>query len=289
MRRVPTSVPTRLRVAAIHFLNPAPLLYSFDHEPAATALRDRYALHSTSPAQCAAQLGSGEADLGLVPIGALPHLPHLVAVPGCTIASLSQVRSIQVVVKPGFTLGSIRTLAADAASRSSAAYTDILLRAFYDNAPCMTQAPAELPAMLADNDAALLIGDPALLALERRDVYPDHTWHDLATLWRQHTGLPWVAAVWAVDPGALARTETTPTQLIEDLTNSRDAGLTHMDTLVADWRDRIAIPPATIRSYLTENIHYDLDPECLRAIARFYDLGEQTGVLPRYDLPLLRT
>ncbi len=284
---MPTQFPTRLRIAAISFLNPAPLLYDFEHEPQATKLRDRYSLHYTTPAQCAEQLSNGDADLGLVPIGALPHLPHLTTVPGCVIASPRQVRSIQVVVKPGMALHQIRTVAADSASRSSVAYLQIILRAFYANDPVFTKSPAALAPMLQSSDAALLIGDPALLALQDLDAYPGHTWYDLATLWNQHTGLPWVAAVWAVNPTAL--TETSPTKLIEDLTNSRDDGLTHIDTLVKDWQPRIAVPPDTIRTYLTKNIHYDLDSDCLRAIAEFYRLAAETAVLPRYNLPLLAT
>ena len=62
--------------------------------------------------------------------------------------------------------------------------------------------------MLQQADAALLIGDPALLALESRDQI-EHAvgpcqWIDLAHEWHTRTGLPWVAAVWAVRPEALA-------------------------------------------------------------------------------------
>ncbi len=294
---MPGPTLNRLRVAAIDFLNPAPLLYSFEHEPAAAELRERYEMHYTSPAECAEQLRGGGADLGLIPIGALPFAPDLEAVPGCTIASLRAVRSIQLVVRPGLGLREVRTVFADRASRSSVAYTRMLFRAFYGNDPAYTQAPAALAAMLQQADAGLLIGDPALLALEARDhpstpveaSFRDHTWYDVATLWRGHTGLPWVAAVWAVRPQALAPAGVTPTHLIETLTNSRDAGLTRMQTLVEDWSPRIAIPAETIRTYLTENIHYDLDPACLRAIERFYTLAAETGVLPPYQLRLLQT
>ncbi len=286
---MPTSSPLPLRVAAINFLNPAPLLYDFEHAPAAAVLRERYDVRFTSPAQCAAQLRSGEADLGLIPIGALPFAPDLVAVPGCTIASLREVRSIQLVVRPGLRLEDVRTIAADTASRSSVAYVQILFRAFLHADPALTQAAVDVDAMLREADAALLIGDPALLALEARDAEDGRTWHDVAALWHQCTGLPWVAAVWAVHPGALATARVTPTRLIEDLVNSRDAGLTHVETLVAEWTPRIAVPPATIRTYLTTNIHYDLDPDCLRAIEHFYALAAETGVLPAYRLPLLQT
>lgn len=280
----------RLRIAAIQFLNPAPLLYNFEHEPTRTPLLTRYGMQYTLPALCAEQLRTGEADLGLIPIGALPHLPQLAIVPGCAIASLHRVRSIQLVVKPGLSLADIRTVAGDSASRSSVAYVEILLRAFFGTDPVFASAPAHLPQMLADHDAALLIGDPALLALHDRDTtgaFADHTWHDVASLWNHHTGLPWVAAVWAVEPAALPRSGVSAAQLTRDLNESRDAGVACVDRLVTEWQHRVPLSASTIHAYLTQNIHYRLDAACLASIERFYQLGAQTGVLPAYRLNLL--
>ena len=283
--------PARLRVAAIDFLNPAPLLYHFEHSPDRERLLDRYDVRYTSPAQCAEQLRTGVADLGLVPVGAMPFLPGVAAVPGCTIAALQRVRSIQLVLRPGVTLSTIGSIAADAASRSSVAYVQVLLRTFQRISPGIVTARADLPAMLAAHDAALLIGDPALLALEARErtgAFSDCSWVDVAAWWRDCTGLPWVAAVWAVRTEALPTAAVTATALSADLLASRDAGLAHVDDLVYEWQGRIALPPDTIRSYLTENIYYVLDKSCLRAIQRFYELAADSGVLPPYTLPLLR-
>ena len=275
-----------MRVAAISFLNPAPLLYNFEHEPAASELRARYQVNYTLPSACAAQLHAGTADLGLIPIAALT--PQLAIVPGCTIASLNQVRSILLLIKnPGnlsrdAALQAVRTIAADAASRSSQAYTHILFEHFHHTRPTFVEHPADPLPMLAAHDAALLIGDPALLAREHRAAidaaHPNLLWLDLAELWRELTGLPWVAAVWAVRPEALAQLPAA--QLIDDLTRSRDAGLSNIDTLVAEWTPRIDIPAATIRTYLTQNIHYTLDEDCLRSITLFRQLAATSGTLP---------
>ena len=293
-----------LRVAAISFLNPAPLLFDFEHEPTASALRTRYELHYTTPAHCARELHSGAADLGLIPIAELT--PELAVVPGCTIASLREVRSILLLVKNpanlpvGEALSHVTTIATDSASRSSTAYAHILFEHFYNAHPTFTEHRADAVSMLSTADAALLIGDPALLARQNRsqieaeiasqldtDFAPGSLlWLDLATLWRQHTGLPWVAAVWAVRPAALRLNGITPAQLFADLTASRNAGLTHIDTLVREWTPRIALPAEVIRTYLTQNIHYTLDPDCLRAIEHFRALATQLGVLPL--LPQLR-
>ena len=290
MPATPIPADDRLRVAAISFLNPAPLLWNFEHEPAAMELRTRYSVQYTLPSLCAAQLASGEADMGLIPIAALATLPQVVAVPGCTIASLHAVRSIQLVLRPGATREGLNTVAADAASRSSAAYVKVLLQHFHGNQPRFHEQPADLQTMLQTADAALLIGDPALLALQRRDTRSEHadcTWIDVAAWWRQHTGLPWVAAVWAVRPQALDRCSITPHQLQADLIASRDAGLQHVEDLVAEWQPRLALPVSVIREYLTRNIHYTLDQPCLAAIACFYQLAEECGVLSAYHLHTL--
>ncbi len=292
-----------LRVAAISFLNPAPLLFNFEHDPTASALRSRYELHYTTPAHCARELHSGAADLGLIPIAELT--PELAIVPGCTIASLREVRSILLLVKNpanlpvAEALSHVATIATDSASRSSTAYAHILFEHFYNARPTFTEHRADAVSMLSTSDAALLIGDPALLARQNRsqieaqiatefdtDFGPGSLlWLDLAALWRQHTGLPWVAAVWAVRPAALRLNGITPAQLTADLIASRDAGLTHIDTLVREWTPRIPIPADVIRTYLTSNIHYTLDPDCLRAIEHFGSLATQLGVLP--SLPQL--
>lgn len=282
-----------LRVASIAFLNPAPLLYDFEHSPTADELLTRYALHYTSPAECAAELHAGRADLGLIPIASLT--PELAIVPGCTIASLDEVRSILLLVKnPGQldeteALKQVRTLAADAASRSSQAYAHILFRHFLGISPTVHEAVADPLSMLANADAALLIGDPALIAREHRAEIDAASgtpllWLDLAALWRQHTGLPWVAAVWAVRPEALI--SVTPQQLTRDLNASRESGLAHIDELVREWTPRLALPAETIRTYLTRNIHYSLDPACVESIQLFRTLAAKIGLLP--PLPTLR-
>ena len=288
-----------LRVSTIAFLNPAPLLYNFEHESEATRLRAHYDVHYTSPSLCADELNSGTADLGLIPIAALT--PELSVVPGCTIASLDEVRSILLLVKNPLrlpvaeALAAVRTVATDSASRSSVAYSHILLEHFHNAHPSYIEHIADPLRMLAATDAALLIGDPALLAREHRPsieaaVDAPLLWIDVAKLWRVTTGLPWVAAVWAVRPSAISPSGLSSSQLISDLSASRDAGLANIEQLVTEWTPRLAIPPNTIRTYLTRNIHYTLDADCLRSIELFRSLAATIGALaPLPALSLLGT
>jgi len=272
-----------LRVAAINFLNPAPLMWDFEHPPLAAELAQRYLLHYTVPSRCAEELLAARADLGLIPIASLTS--DLAIVPGCTIASLDEVRSIQLIVKSPHTLATVKTISADTASRSSLAYAEILFRKFLNTHPAFLPAAADPIAMLQQADAAILIGDPALLALEFRDAIEEKIgpcrWFDLAHEWRIRTNLPWVAAVWAVRPESLDGPKNlTATQLTEDLEASRNHGLLNIENLVEQWTPRIAIPPATIRHYLSHNIHYVLNTDCVRAIELFRQYAAETGILP---------
>lgn len=272
----------KLRVAAIDFLNPAPLMWDFEHPPEQARLAERYAVSYTRPSACAADLLGGRADLGLIPVAALTA--ELVVVPGCTIASRGKVRSILLILKVPHTLETARTVAADTASLSSVAYARVLFRKFAGNDPVFVAAEADPVAMLREADAALVIGDPALLALEARAEIERGAgpcvWLDVAEVWGRWTGLPWVAAVWAARADAVGDLG----RVVDDLVGSRDHGLAHIEELVREWTPRIALPSATIREYLTRNIYYTLDAACVEAIAVFRRYAAEVGALPRVDV-----
>jgi chorismate dehydratase len=273
---------SRLRVAAIDFLNPAPLMWDFEHPPLDAILSQRYRIDRMSPSECAARLASGQADIGLVPIAALAATPALRILPGCTIASKDRVRSLLLVRRAGQPLAEIRSVAADTASRTTVAYTRILFHKWGNPAVPFLPLAADLDQMLDRADAAIIIGDPALLALEERSNRFERTgeeliYHDLAHEWRLLTGLPFVSAVWS-----LAGSSSLDERVAADLIRSRDHGLQNIDVLAAEWSRRLPIPESTIRSYLDGNIHYILDEECKEGMRSFFRMAAEYGVLPEY-------
>jgi chorismate dehydratase len=275
----------RLRVSAIHFLNPAPLMWSFEHEPERSRLAQRYLLSSDTPAECAAKLASSAADIGLVPVSALAFTPSLAVIPGCTIASRDHVRSILLVVRHPDGIDGVGRVALDSSSRTSATYTRILFSRFWQIQPGFVEHEPDLEAMLQVADAALLIGDPALLALEDRVARERRTgerllYLDLAHEWHEFTDTVWVSAFWAVRPDSIASSRIPASQIVQDFQRSRDAGLAHIDTLADEWSTRIAVPRGTIRTYLSDNIWYMLDEPCLAGLELFYRYGVECGALP---------
>ncbi len=261
-------------------------MWDFEHPPEMERLAERYQIHSSTPSQCAAELADGTADIGLIPIASYATTPGLDIIPGCTVASLDRVRSIILVVRHPDGIQAVRRVAADEGSRTSNAYAQILFRKFHHTDPEFIPHAPDLDAMLASCDAAVLIGDPALLALEDQASRFERTgeqleYLDLAHVWKQHTGLPWVSAVWAVCAGAIETAKLTAHQVVEDFVQSRDHGMAHIEDLVREWVPRIPVPATTIRTYLSTNIHYVLDEECLAGLELFFRYAAEYDVLPQ--------
>lgn len=260
-------------------------MWSFEHEPDRSRLAVRYELSSDTPAECAVKLASGVADIGLVPVSALAFTPSLSVIPGCAIASRDRVRSVILIVRHPDGIDGVRRVALDSASRTSATYTRILFARFWQIQPAFVEQEPDLEAMLQTADAALLIGDPALFALEDREARERRTgerltYIDLAHEWHERTGTVWVSAFWAVRPEALEHSQLSSDQITQDFQRSRDAGLAHIDDLADEWALRIAIPRETIRTYLSDNIWYHLDDLCLAGLDLFYRYGVECGALP---------
>src|SRR6185437_10624453 len=169
-----------LRISAISFLNTAPLMWDFEHAESAVQLGEFFDIGYTVPSRCAEELKTG-----------------LVIIPDIAIAAKNAVRSILLISK--VPLERIRNIATDDSSRTSAALVEIFLRKFVGVNPAFRRQKAVLGEMLKWHDAALLIGDPALLA--RTEGYYVY---DLAEQWRRWTGRPFVFAFWAVRKSSLA-------------------------------------------------------------------------------------
>jgi chorismate dehydratase len=285
-------------------------MWDFEHPPLAAALALRYQIDRMSPSECAARLSSRQADIGLVPIAALATTPGLQILPGCTIASKGRVRSLLLVRRASQPLTKLRSVAADTASRTTVTYARILFHKWGNPAVPFIPMSADLDAMLQRADAAILIGDPALLALEERAnrferTHEELVYHDLAEEWHSLTSLPFVSAVWATNsgvsvpspsvssplvpspsvPGPLVPSPSVPVslnQISTDFIQSRNHGLQNIDTLVAEWSAKLPIPEATIRTYLTTNIHYTLDEECLEGMRVFFRTAAGLAILPEY-------
>ena len=260
----------RLRISAISYLNTAPLMWDFEHGEAGRDFEVSYTL----PSACARALGVKEADIGIIPAAAYAVIPGLHVLPRVAIASRRPVRSILLVSK--VPIEKIRTIALDTSSMTSTALVRVLFEKWLGGGRTFAPMAPDIETMLRTHDAGLLIGDPAL-RIDRSRYFT----LDLAEEWIRHTGKPFVFAFWAVREDALR--EAAPTlDLSAVFQQSRDHGLepASLDLIVREWAPRLEMGESEVRTYLTHNIHYELDAECLQGLRLFYRYAAEIGALP---------
>ena len=113
--------------------------------------------------------------------------------------------------------------------------------------------------MLAGCDAALIIGDKALLMnggplrLGDREVAVEKI--DLGEAWTRETGLPFVYAFWAGRSGVLRAED------VEELQQARDRAVIEPETVAAEYFADAPEHWALGTRYLRDNIHYQLGPD----------------------------
>src|ERR1700691_600354 len=144
-----------LRISAISYLNTAPLMWDFEQGSAGREFDVSYTL----PSACARALEAETADIGIIPAAAYSQVPGLMALPGVAIASRRPVRSILLVSR--VPVEQICTVALDTSSMTSVALTKILFEKWLHGGRTFTSMAPNIDEMLAQHDAALVIGDPA--------------------------------------------------------------------------------------------------------------------------------
>ena len=268
------------KISIVKYLNAMPLAWGILEGPQ----KESFDPVLSTPAECAEQLGRGAVDIGLIPSIEFQRIKGSRIVPGPAVASMYFVRSVILVsVMP---LWKVKTVACDSGSRTSVTLAKIIFNDFYHTHPDFRPAEPQLGSMLAQSDAALLIGDNALKFSEQNDL-PDVENHkamvrlgseplevfDLAERWRFLTGLPFVFAFWAV------RDEFKDTGIVETLKASRDFGVANIPAIAEKYSESVQIKKEFIQAYLEKNVHYYMDQSCLDSLQLFYERAAKVGAI----------
>ncbi len=249
------------RIAASSYLNTAPLIWSFIHG----AQRDAVDLFTdAAPARCAEMLEHGEVDAALVPVIEYQRLADIAIVPDVCVGSRSAVRSVVLATKRN-NLKKVTHVALDDSSRTSVALVKIIFREFLGFEPEWQSSPPDLAAMLEHNDAALIIGDPAMkIPRDQFRVF------DLAALWHDYTGFGFVFAMWMVRASAADRVRAI------DFAAARDEGLAHLEDIAADQQN---LSLAEVKDYLTQNIAFRMDVDMTKGLDLYFQLARKLKLI----------
>ncbi|MBP7415625.1 MAG: menaquinone biosynthesis protein [Pyrinomonadaceae bacterium] len=250
------------RISASSYSNTAPLVWSFLYGSMRGSVE---LILDNAPARSAELLLQDRVDAALVPIIAYQIIDDVRLIPDVCVGAKQRVRSVCLVTN-GKDLSDVKSVALDVSSKTSVVLTKIIFREFLGFEPEWIDAEPDIDAMLATSDAALLIGDPALMIDESR--YKEF---DLAKLWHQHTGFGFVFAMW------MTRRETCTI----DLASARDEGLAHAEDIAANYATDIGLSRDEMKSYLTENISYSIDESMQHGMELYFELAAKHGLIAK--------
>jgi predicted solute-binding protein len=146
--------------------------------------------------------------------------------------------------------------------------TRIVLARRYGCEPEIRTLAPDLAGMLEDADAALIIGDPAL-RIDPSSV--PYRVLDLGQEWWEMTGLPMVFALWSGAQKFMTEENRAA------FSGSCRFGLDHIEEIVKAGTSERNIPADLIRTYLTNHIVFQLGPEDLRGLERFWEYSAEVG------------
>jgi chorismate dehydratase len=262
----------RVRLGAVGYLNARPLVFGLED-----ALD--FQLRFDVPSRCAELLHGGGIDVGLIPSieyhrpsGASGAHDEYQVVPGLSIASHGEVASVALFTTRA--MSDVRSIALDVSSRTSVALVRVLCSRHYGIGPRLASHGPDLPGMLVNCDAALLIGDKALFQPTLVEGVRSRVEKiDLGAVWTAMTGLPFVWAFWAGRRGTLTSSQ------ILSLQNARDAGVAAVDTIAREYFPGSPERQKIGADYLRDNIKYDFGPDERAAVELFYRYAAEAGVV----------
>jgi len=265
-----------VRLGAVEYLNARPLVFRLDRSP-------RFVLRFDWPSRCATLLHDNVIDVGLIPsieylrppASAIGPQAYRI-VPDLAVASRGPVASVAIYTTKA--MADVRSMALDTSSRTSVALTRVLSERVFGIQPRLRPSAPDLEAMLSDCDAALIIGDKALLMnggslrLGEREVAVEKI--DLGEVWTRETGLPFVYAFWVGRTGALRAAD------VAELQDARDRAALEPETVAAQYFAGSPEHRSLGTRYLRDNIHYRLGPDEKAGLELFYRYAAETGVVP---------
>lgn len=254
-----------IRLGVVSFLNARPLV---------DGLTQRDDVHITCdvPARLGERLLHGEFDAALVPIvDVLTAAQPLRIVSDACIGCDGETMTVRVFsqIPPH----RVERLFADTDSHTSVMLARVIWQELFGRT--VTIDPLARGADYGAMQTVLLIGDKVIDPRRGSFAYEI----DLGGAWRQHTGLPFVFAVWAMrDESQSADFSTRCTAITDLLETARDRGLARAAEIAREQGPALGWPVELAERYLCRRLMFELTPAAMRGANRFADACRALGL-----------
>jgi chorismate dehydratase len=236
----------KIRVSAVSYTNTKPFIYGLEHSGILNSIQ----LSLDNPAECAQKLIDDEADIGLVPVAALPGIGNYQIISDYCIGADGAVDSVYIFSdKP---IEAIQTIRLDSQSRTSNALAAILFKEHWKSNVQFVES--------GDADAYVEIGDRTF---GKSDLVPYS--YDLAEAWKDFTGLSFAFAVWASN-------KPIDSIFLTQFNSALELGLQNRQTVINDLSQQSDFD---LEDYLLNKVDYSYNEQKKQSLEIFLDYQQK--------------
>ncbi len=258
-----------IRIGRISYANLYPIFYCLERQ-----YRDSYIFVEGVPTRLNKLIKEGGIDIS--PSSSIEYLRHSELyrlVPGHSVSSVGEVKSIILFSHHPIEKLNDRLIYYTYQSGTSVLMLDVILRKFFGiKYRGLKESRLSLDEALTEADAYLLIGDDALKGVKENHLYYTY---DLGQIWHEHTGLPFVYALW------IARKELREDQFndfVNALNEARDYAEGHIREIADSYSDKGFMSTEELIQYW-RGLSYDLTERHLEGLSLFKRYLEELGWL----------
>lgn len=250
-----------MNIALVSYINTRPFVDGLEQE---FGTEGEVKLHLLPPSDCARALFDGQAQLALIPAGAIPAGPKVKLLPSWCIGANGPVESVYLFSQEP--INNIRQVWLDRHSRSSNALAQILFAHHWEQSVRWLQPVNKHFNQIEGDTAGIVIGDEAI-RIRDRFAYQ----YDLSEAWQDMTGLPFAFAVWAYLPGRLTG------EMIQRIENALGQGVAQRESTAHKWAAHFGMTREFATHYLTSCIDYAFDSDKQKALDLYLSLIEEVS------------
>lgn len=245
----------KVRISAVKYANTYPFIYGLTE----SGFDKKAIIETDHPVVCAQKLINGQADLGLMPVGALPKLNEYYLVGDFCIGANDNVRTVMLLSNSAF--NEIKTIYLDYRSMTSVRLVKVLAANWWKKDFIWVDTSRGFNfTSIKKGEATVLIGDQCF-EYEKSFVYNI----DLAGAWKQFTGLPFIFACWTSN-------KQLEDDFITEFNKALGYGVRNIEAVVARFGKTGKIKGSDLKEYLTTNIDYQLNDDKRKGLKLFLEL-----------------
>jgi chorismate dehydratase len=238
----------KIKISAVAYTNTKAFIYGLEHSD----IINKIDLSLDIPSDCAAKVISGQVDIGLIPVAAIPLVPNANIIADYCIGSDGAVNSV--FIFSDVRVQEIKTVRLDSHSRTSNNLAKVLLKFYWKQEVEFTTDPN------AKTDAIVLIGDRTF-GKKNDFAYA----YDMGQEWKNFTGLPFMYAAWVAN-------REIDQSFKDEFNVALKFGLAHRKELLQELPEN---PNFDLEDYLYHKLQFDVTEDRKKALNLFLGYIEQ--------------